>query len=251
MKKIYLLITLLFLVIYHHSAFSQDTSLSTPLIPGGLIKSFKIGAFGGINYPLNPAELTNAPKISSALVQQSLLNGRDGLGYKFTYNAGLCAKYPFSPKFYLGANISYSGWKSTTSCNCPDSLFGKSENSLGLFQITILPQYFFFDNFYIAPELNLNMFSVNVKENNTKRGSLDFSKSYTRLGVGIGIGYEYPVTKKLALDISAKTQLTNLLFKKDNDPNTPESESLINSGSNTTEASVTILTINLGILLLL
>jgi opacity protein-like surface antigen len=251
MKKIFILIPMLYLLMFHQSAFGQDTSLSDPLIPGGLIKSFKIGAFGGINYPLSPAELTNAPKNSTALVQQSLLNGRDGLGYKFTYNAGLYAKYPFSPKFYLGANISYSGWKSTTSCNCTDSLLGKSENSLGFFQITIMPQYFFFNNFYVAPELNLNMFSVNVKENNSKRGNLDFSKSYTRLGVGIGVGYEYPITKKLALDISAKTQLTNLLFKKDDDPNTPESESLINSGTNTTEASVMVLSINLGILFLL
>ena len=88
---------------------------------------------------------------------------------------------------------------------------------------------------------------MNVTENSS-RGNLDFSKSYTRIGVGLLLGYEIPLSNKFTVDIFAKGQFPNLLLgKESSDPNS-ESESLINSKNETAEAKLFLISFNIGIL---
>jgi hypothetical protein len=224
-------------------AICQDVKPATPIQPGERIHALKIGVFGGLNLPVKPSELVSKPTVATMEVQQSLLNGLDGLGYGPTVNLGVVAKYPLSDKFYLGANIEYSGWKSTNSCNCND-IVGKSVNSLTMLNFGVFSQYVLFYNFYIAPEISFNLLNAKVTENSS-RGNLDFSKSYPRIGMGLGVGCELPLTNKFALDVSAKGRFPNLLLGKENNGN---SESLINSKNETKEALLFILTFNIGLL---
>jgi len=224
----------------------EETTPATPLKPGEAIHQLKIGVFGGANYPLSPSVLVNKPTSATKSVQNSLLNGFDGLNYGLTYNFGIVGKYQLSEKLYLGTNIEYSGWESTNSCNCNDTV-SKSENKLTLLHFGIFSQYFLFKILYVSPEISLNFLGVKVIEN-SNRGNLDFSKSYPRIGAGLGVGYEIQLTKKFALDISAKGQFPNILLRKENSNANSESESLINSKNETKEAMLFILSFNIGIL---
>ena len=224
-------------------AMSQELTQPSPLEPGKIIHPVKIGLYAGNNLPLSPSELSGKPTTATQNVQQSLSNGLNGLGFGSTISMGVIAKYPLSEKFLLGANIGYSGWKSENSCNCSDKI-GTSTNSLTFLQFGALAQYFLFDKFYATVELNMNMFGVKATEN-SNRGNLDFSKSYNRVGAGIGFGYELPVWYKFAFDFSVKGQLPNLLLGQEN---TGSSESLINSAGNTKEAMIFIISFNIGLL---
>ncbi|OGU16088.1 MAG: hypothetical protein A2X61_13325 [Ignavibacteria bacterium GWB2_35_12] len=219
--------------------------LANALEPG-IMHPIIIGVLGGINLPLSPSELVNKPTTATQYVQQSLLNGLNGLGFQSTYNFGIVAKYTLSKKFLLGANIEYSGWKSINSCNCNDTI-GKSENKLTLFHFGFFLQYFIYKNLYAVPEISFNILGARVTENSV-RGNLDFSKSYPRIGAGLGLGYEIPLTNKFTFDLSAKRQFLNLLLNKENHNTNSESESLINSKNETKEATLFILSFNIGIL---
>jgi hypothetical protein len=246
-KTLLLLITLFFVFSIQSQLNSQHNTPDTPLLPSEKIHSIKIGVFGGFNEPISPTEIVNKPTTATMNVQQSLLNGLDGLGYQSTYNIGIVAKYPLSQKYLSGINIEYSGWKSTNSCNCYDSV-GISENKLTMIRFGFFIQYFIYKNLYVIPELSFNLFGVNITENSL-RGNLDFSKSYTRIGAGLGLGYEILLTSKYSLDLTAKGQLPNLLLGKENNNSNSESESLINSKNETKEATLFILSFNIGILL--
>ncbi len=227
--------------------YSQENKQGSPTEPGKKIQSFKIGLLGGINIPLSPLELVNKPTTATKEVQTSLLNGLDGLGFGTTYNIGVTGKFPLSELFLSGANLEYSGWESINTCNCQDEEFGKSENSLSLLHFGIFYHYFLYENLYAGPEIGFNFFNVNVTENSS-RGELDFSKSYTRIGLGISIGYEYPLSKQFALDISARGQFPNLLLGQENTNPTADSESLINSKDETAEANLFLISFNIGLL---
>jgi opacity protein-like surface antigen len=221
---------------------NKDAS-SNPVGLGQKNIPVKIEVFGGINNPLSPSEIVNKPKIAVKDVQQSLLNGLDGLGYGPTINFGAAVKYPFSETYYMGVTAEYSGWQSNNSCNCND-VIGKSENSLSLLHFGLLSQYYLIDNLYASIELGLNLLDAKVVEN-SNRGVLDFSKSYTRIGAGLGLGYEIPLTDIFALNISAKGQFPNLLLGEEN---SGKFESLINSGTDTKEATLFLLSLNIGLL---
>ena len=250
MKKLFTIFGLTFLFCFFQIASAADTTISSPINPAQIIHGFKIGIFGGVNIPISPKIMINSPSVATDSVQRSLMNGLDGLGYGTTYNLGLTAKYPLYEKFYLGANLSYTGWKSKSECQCgADS--GSSENALSMFHFAIVPQYYFFMNFYAAPEISFNFFNAKVTENSIRRGKLDFNKSYTRIGAGLGVGYELPLTKRFSLDLSAKGQFPNLLMGKDNtgvDLNKNDSESLINQKDEAKEAMLFIFSLNLGVL---
>ena len=240
---IYVKIFTILLFCNYYTVIGQEETQSSPLEPGEKIYPIKIGMLSGAHLPLSPAELVNKPTTATETVQSSLLNGLDGLGYGPTINFGIIGKYPFSEKLYLGASIEYSGWNSENSCNCNDNIY-KSENSLTMLHFGVFAEYFLYDKFYVSPELSLNLFGVNVSEY-SNRGILDFSKSYPRIGGGLGVGYEFPLTDKFTIDISAKGQFPNLLLGKEN---SGYSESLINSSGETKEAMLFLLSFNLGLL---
>jgi len=227
--------------------YSQENKQGSPIEPGKKIQSFKIGILGGINIPLSPPELVNEPTTATKEVQPSLLNGLNGLGFGTTYNFGIIGKYSVSELMLIGANIEYSGWKSINSCNCDDEEFGKSENSLSLLHFGIFYHYFLYENLYAGPEIGFNFFNVNVVENSS-RGELDFSKSYTRVGLGLALGYEYLLSKQFALDISAKAHFPNLILGQENTNPTVDSESLINSKDKIAEANIFLISFNIGLL---
>ncbi|MFH1050438.1 MAG: hypothetical protein V1779_05835 [bacterium] len=227
--------------------YGQEIKQGSPIEPGKKIQSFKIGLLGGINTPLSPPELVNKPTTATKEVQPSLLNGLDGLGFGTTYNFGVTGKYPVSESMLLGANIEYTGWSSINSCNCQDEEFGKSENSLSLLHFGIFYHYFLYENLYAGPEFGINFFNVNVTENSS-RGELDYSKSNSIIGFGLAIGYEYPLSKQFALDITAKAQFPNLLLGKENTNPSIDSESLINSQDETAEANLFLISFNIGLL---
>lgn len=150
-------ICIFFIFTYSQSSFCQMESQSTPIEPGNIKYPIKIGIFSGISLPLSPAELINKPTSATSKVQQSLLNGLNGLGYGYTMDIGIIVKYPLSANIILGGNIEYSGWKSINSCNCIDSV-SKSENNLDLLQFGFLAQYSFYDKFFSFIEINLKFF---------------------------------------------------------------------------------------------
>jgi opacity protein-like surface antigen len=221
-------------------------SQSNPISPGKTILPVKIGLFGGVNSTVSPSEMVNKPTTASKDVQQSLLNGFNGLGFGQAINLGVVVKYPLTEDIYLGADVEYAGWKSTNSCNCNDNI-DKSENSLSLLHFGLLSQYYLFDKLYASTELGLNLLGAKVTENST-RGNLDFSKSYTRIGAGLGVGYELPLMDNFALDISAKGQFPNLLLGQENTGTNTPSESLINAAGETKESTLFILSLNIGLL---
>jgi opacity protein-like surface antigen len=218
-------------------------SQSNPIKPGQMVYPVEIGLYSGINNPLSPSEIVNKPTTAAKDIQQSLLNGFDGLGFGPTVNLGVVVKYPLSETFYLGANVEYSGWKSNNSCNCSDNI-DKSLNSLNLIHFGLMTQYYLYDLLYASGELGLNLLDAKATEN-SNRGNLDFTKSYTRIGAGFGLGYEIPLTNKYSIDLSAKGQFPNLFLGEDNLGN---SESLINSTGNSNEATIFILSLNIGFL---
>jgi hypothetical protein len=245
MKKMKFILMLALLVLSNFLLLSsQEIKQSTPLKPGAKTQIFKIGIYGGINIPISPPELVNKPTTATNEVQKSLLNGLNGLGFGTTYNIGIIAKYTLSEKFLLGANLDYSAWKSKNSCNCQGTDFGKSENSLANLHIGIFSHYFLYENLYAGPEFSLNIFDVKVTENST-RGNLDFSKSYTRIGAGITAGYEIPLSDLFTIDIFAKGLFPNLLA---NSSTNSVSESLIQSKNETTETKLFLISLNIGIL---
>ena len=230
-------------------AFGQDSLRSNPLEPVTMLKIFKIGIYSGINNTLGPSIMKNAPKFGTPAVQKSLLNGLDGLGFANSVNFGIFGNYPISSKISLGANLEYSQWKSDNSCNCQDTGGGLSHNSLFLYHLALFAQYKFLYGFYIAPEINLNTFAVQVQENNSKRGTLDFSKNYFRIGSGLALGYDYKLAQFIGLDANFKIQALNILLGKDFNPDDSESQALINSVNSTKESVILLFSFNLGFLL--
>ena len=246
MKSYYIFLSVFLFILNFNYSFCQESAISNPLDPGKLKDNVKFGLLMGINYPLSPSELTNKPQAATPKVQQSLLNGFDGLGFKSTYDLGIIIRYSLSKKFRIGSDISFTGWKSQINSNLPDSIW-KSNNSLSMAGFALLMQYNFFGNFYITPELTYNLFNVNTTENDIYRGTVNFSKSYSRIGAGIGLGYELPVYQQFSLDIFAKARVPNLLMIHSINTNFNESQSIINSGTNTIESSILMLSLNLGL----
>lgn len=244
MKYLILLMisAILFFCNFHHT-FSQEEYPATPIKPGYLIYPIKIEVFGGINLPVSPSELVNKPTTATREVQKSLLNGFNGLGFAQTFNFGIVAFYPLNDKIYLGMGIDYSKWESINSCNCNDTL-GMSVNSLTMLDFAFIAQYFLYDKLYSKTELGLNILGAKVIEN-SNRGNLDFTKSYPRIGAGLGIGYEIWIIDKLSLDISAYGLFPNLILGKENNGN---SESLINSKGEKNEANLIIISFKVGLL---
>lgn len=245
LKKIVLLLIL------SSSFLSAHEREANPLVPGIAYRPFVIGINGGFTYPLSPTELTKIPT-DYGNPNNNLLNGLDGLGYKQTLNMELYSKFPISGNFWLGGNIGYTSWKSSSKCNCSETPVVNSQNSLKLIQLSLVPYYYFYDWLYVAPEVNFNIFPVSVSESNSRRVALNFSKSYFRIGLGLSVGTEIPLNfiakNQFWLDIFAKGQVPNLLLAKKNDPNATESASLINSVGNQNEALISIFSLNIGIL---
>ena len=188
----------------------------------------------------------NKPTIASKQVEASLLNGLNGLGFGTSANFGIVGKYPLNKKIYLGSTIEYSGWSSTNSCDCNDSI-ATSENSLSFFQISAFLQYYLINKLYAYPEISFNFLGVKVNEE-SRRGTIGFSKTYPRIGIGLGVGYELALSEDVAFDLSVKAQLPNFLLTKDKDNSIVESTSLINSKLFKEEAQILILSFNIGIL---
>ena len=230
-------------------------SISNPLMPGRDKLANTIGITGGLNYLLGPSILKDIPNQGSVATQQSLVNNLNGLGYKSTANFGITSRFPITGRFWIGGNLNYSSFTSQNKCNCSGGvLLYNSENTLAIFQISVLP-YFYFANIYkticyIAPEINMNMFMVSVKEMGSRRNTMDFSKTYPRLGLGISLGSEIHLMDKISLDINVKSQALNLFLAKDNSSLTftGTSQSLINKAGEFKETLITLFQINLGIL---
>ena len=227
-------------------AICQEEEPSSPLKQGKTIYPIKIGIFGGIQIPISPDELVNKPTTATKAVDKSLLNGLNGLGYGSTINFGAVVKYPLSKKINLGTNLEYFGWKGEYNCDCIDTV-SRSNNSLTLVHLGIFLQYAIYRNLYVAPEISLNVFGAKATEN-SNRGILDFSKSYTRIGIGLGIGYEIDISSNMALDLFAKCQAPNLFLGSTNSINYKEAEALINSKSSRDESTIFIISFNIGLL---
>jgi hypothetical protein len=206
----------------------------------------KVGFYIGANSINLPSILTDKPTTASKNVDLSLLNGFNGLGYGAAFNIGAILKYPFSRDFYFGGDVDYTSWKSENNCNCTD-VITKSVNTLSLYHFGVFSQYFLVDNLYVTPELGLNIFGVKVTENSS-RGKIDFSKNYTRLGLGISLGYELPLAPEFSVDFTIKGHIPNLLLTSENKVGYVESESLVNSIGETKEATIVVLSFNLVIL---
>jgi len=168
----------------------------------------------GFNDMLSPKELVNKPTKALKSVDESLLNGFDGLGYNITYHIGLELKYDINDNFKLTAQINNSLWNSINSCDCFNEPFGESENTLSLWQIAFSLHYNFYENLYFSPELSINDFIVKVKENSS-RGNLDFKKNYLRIGAGFSFGYDLQLYNSLFLNFNLRTQFNNLFLKED------------------------------------
>jgi opacity protein-like surface antigen len=250
MKNIVYLKCFILLLIYSSQNVNAQEigkeSQSNPINPGKMVYPVKIGLFGGINSTVLPSEMVNKPTTATKDVQQSLLNGFDGLGFGQTINFGIIAKYPLSESFYFGAGIEYSGWKSENSCNC-NNIVDNSQNSLSLLHFGLLSQYYLLGKLYTFAELGLNFLGAKVNEN-SNRGKLDFTKSYTRIGAGLGVGCEFPLMNNFALDITAKGHFPNLLLGQENTGTNTPSESLISATGETKESTLFILSLNIGLL---
>ncbi len=247
MKKSYFIFVILISLLFSNlSIFSQQSILSDPLVPSKPMNRMKIGFLAGINYPSSPSELNSNPVKSTPKVQQSLLNGLDGLGFNATYDLGLMLRFQATKSLNIGSDISLTGWKSQISCNCSDSLW-VSTNSLSMVGFGFLFQYFIYDNFFITPEISYNIFTVNSTENDKVRGNMDFTKIYSRIGAGLALGYEFPLSGKVSLDLFAKARVPNLLLKPSNSQTITSSPSIINSGTSSNEANITFISLNLGL----
>lgn len=246
-KTLLILLFISTLTLNLKSIYGQDTLLSNPLIPQEKESNLSFGITAGLNLPLAPSILTRAPKTGTATVQKALLNGLDGLGYGITHDIGLLAKYSLDDNIMLAGALTYLRWKSENSCNCLDTS-AVSTNILSSVSFSLSPQFRFLKSFYIAPELNFNSFSVKVTEFNSKRGNLDFSKNYFRIGTGLILGYYHKMVRYVDLDLSVKYQIPNLLLAKSFNPSDTESQAILNDTNSTNESLIMILSFNIGIL---
>ena len=245
-----ILTSTLFILIYIQSNYllSQTNKENNRAVPQtDAIYKIKYGFFGGLNMPLSPEEMTKIPKIYDKSTE-SLLNGLDGLGYKTTYIIGFQGKFNFYPEFWAGGNFAYTSWLSKNSCFNDSIPTVNSENFLSLFTFGINSFYYFTDIFYSGVGVDINLFYVNVKENDSKRENIDFVNKYTRLGLNLMLGADIPIFKKVSFDVSVKAQLTNLLGLQNDNPETSRSEAIINQYGSPQESHIILLLINFGIM---
>lgn len=90
---------------------------------------------------------------------------------------------------------------------------GPFKSSLSNIPIWVGARYFFMDapaGFYGAAELAINLMSAKVEA-----GGQSASKSVTREGINLGVGYV--ISKELPIDIRAQFSLLNLLGKETNE----------------------------------
>jgi hypothetical protein len=246
----------IFLVMIFCTSYLFAQQEANPLIPGRSIHAAAIGLSGGSSFLLSPSILTNIPTKALSTTQKSLSNGLNGLGYNATFNVGILAKFPIKGDFWLGGGLNYSSWSSKSNCSCKDIFTYNSENTLTNIQVSV-NAYYYFDSFskivfYVEPEINLNLLNAEATETASKRGTLDFSKMYPRIGAGIGLGSEIPLTKNIGIDFNVKYQMLNLLLGKENKEinYTTESESVINEENNKKEAIISVFSINIGLIYL-
>lgn len=222
---------------------------ATPLTPSISKYKSKVGIHGGVIIPISPEELYRVPRIYDKS-SESLMNGLNGLGYKETYNIGFDATFNFYRNFWTGINFSYSSWLSKNSCKYNSNPVVNSENFLSFFNFGINGYYYLIKFIYTGIGLDINIFSVNVKEDNSKRQIIDFKNKYSRLGLSLIFGVDIPIFKRISFDVSAKAQITNLIGRQDDNPETGRSEAIINSYSNRMESHIILLQLNFGILFL-
>src|SRR3989339_1924682 len=248
-SKIFLLLILLILILCKPLPLNcQEKSLDTPLNPAEKIQSIQFGIFSGLVMELFPSGVfSELPMTTSRYVQKSLMNGYDALGYGRTYGTGIYGKYTLEPNVLLGLNISYTGWKGSYHCYCGTEDFGINTNSMSLLQFSIVPQYFFWKDFYVTAEISFNVFGAKASEN-SKRGVLDFSKNYFRIGTGLSAGYEYHILRQFSLDAFLKGHLTNLILRQEKSNPDTDSESLINQNDDPKESLLFFYSLNIGLL---
>ena len=244
----------IFLVMIFCTSYLFGQQEANPLNPGKSTHTAEIGLSGGSSFLLSPSILTNIPTKALSTTQKSLSNGLNGLGYNATFNLGILAKFPITGNFLLGGAVNYSSWSSKSKCSCKDNFTYNSENTLTNIQVSVNAYYYFASvskiDFYVEPEINFNMLNAKAVESASKRGTLDFSKMYPRIGAGIGLGSEIPLIEKLGIDFNVKYQMLNLLLGKENKEinYTTESESVVNEENNSKEAIISVFSINIGLI---
>jgi hypothetical protein len=227
--------------------YAQEDVLSTPLEPGYDHKPFYFGVSVGEIIPLSPNILTSPPTIFSKTVEKSLTNGLNGIGYGTGFSVSGILMNNITSHILLSLEGTYSKWTSNNTQSYEDNKIVSSVNSMTIIQFSLGLRYFYHSNFYFNPEVTANIIPISVKENDT-RGVIDFSKTYYRIGAGIGVGTYFRLIKNLDVDVNLKAQAINLLLRKEDDLNTPESEALIKSFGNTKEEIINLITLKFGLI---
>jgi hypothetical protein len=207
----------------------------------------KLLASAGVIYPISPSVLINKPTSAEQVVQNNILNGLDGIGYKSSITGTLAIYYSLSESTHLGISLTYAGWKSENNLICNNQNAGKSENSISILQISPSILHYLFDKLYIISEISYNHVFVSVNETNSKRGNYSFSQYYPRIGIGLSVGYEYPLSTMFDLNVYGKVQMINLFRLI---PATATmSNVIVSNPNNNSESIISTISINLSLIL--
>ena len=206
MKKSLTVITILFVILFNSTLFSQENT-----------KKFKFGLYGGIGMNMhNPAF---AMPIDTSTANQ-LYNFVDGKTTISPY-IGIIADFPINDMFTISGRIGYfnnNGTVSGTDVNT-ESIDVSFDANLNYFEISpvleiynllpIKPLYFLAGLEVGIPVSSTYVTSVNgVAINN----SVDMTDPATRFALAIGVGYDFEIAKNVFLspELSYRLPFTNV-----------------------------------------